>query len=65
MPTGSADVDWHEPLLERSARLSGSLEVGVHPGHDDEWRNAERLSVLEFARRARERGDELVGWSAA
>jgi len=62
MPTSAADEGWPDRLLEVSANLGGSLEVGVHPGYEDEWRNGERLSVLEFAHRARERGDELSGW---
>jgi predicted glycoside hydrolase/deacetylase ChbG (UPF0249 family) len=65
MPTSTSDADWHGPLLELSASLGGSLEVGVHPGFEEPWRNEERLSLLEFARRARKRGDRLAGWDAA
>jgi YdjC-like protein len=65
MPTSTSDTSWDGRLLERSASLSGSLEVGVHPGFEEPWRNAERLSLLAFARRSRERGDRLAGWSAA
>jgi predicted glycoside hydrolase/deacetylase ChbG (UPF0249 family) len=65
MPTSTSDTSWEGKLLEISGSLNGSLEVGVHPGFEEPWRNEERLSVLAFARLARERGDELAGWSAA
>jgi chitin disaccharide deacetylase len=65
MPTSTADQNWHEPLLAVSAELHGTLEVGVHPGFTDDWRDGERRSLLEFAQGARERGDTLAGWSAA
>lgn len=62
MPTGLDDVSWHRRLLERMPTLTGTLEVGVHPGFDDPWRNDERLSVLAFAAGAGSDGHELVGW---
>jgi predicted glycoside hydrolase/deacetylase ChbG (UPF0249 family) len=62
MPTGLGDIDWHQRLLARLPSLSGSLEVGVHPGFEDPWRNEERLSVLSFAAGAETNGHRLVGW---
>lgn len=62
MPTSAADVGWERPLLTIAAGLPGAtLEVGVHPGFDD-WRNAERESVLELAGLARHAGHTLVSW---
>ncbi len=63
MPTGMGDVDWDRRLLERMATLSGSLEVGAHPGTEDDWRAAERRAVVAFSERARERGHRLAPWT--
>ena len=64
MPTSAGDTDWHAPLLGVVGRLgSESLEVGVHPGDQEEWRVSERDSTLAFAAAARERGHSLVSWA--
>ena len=65
MPSSSGDVDWEVPLLARVRRLPGrTLEVGIHPGTGEQWRAGEQRSLVEFARRAREAGYELVSWTA-
>jgi predicted glycoside hydrolase/deacetylase ChbG (UPF0249 family) len=64
MPTGLADVGWDEKLLDVLRGLHGSLEVGVHPGFEEDWRSDERRSALRFAERARAEGHELVPWTA-
>lgn len=62
MPTSAADGAWARPLLAAMDGLPGAtLEVGVHPGYDD-WRDAERASVLEFATLAQDAGHGLVSW---
>ena len=64
MPTSAGDTDWHAPLLAVARGLgSESLEVGVHPGDQEEWRVSERDSTLAFAAAARERGHSLVSWA--
>jgi hypothetical protein len=63
MPTGTGDVDWDRRLLEQIAALEGSLEIGVHPGTEDEWRAAERRAVEAFAAAAAERGHRLAPWT--
>jgi predicted glycoside hydrolase/deacetylase ChbG (UPF0249 family) len=64
MPTGLADAGWEETLLDSLRGFAGSLEVGVHPGFEEEWRSDERRGVLRFAERARAEGHELVPWTA-
>ena len=64
MPTGLGDADWQGGLIGRMAGLSGSIEVGVHPGTEDDWRAAERLAAVHFAAEARQQGHELVPWTA-
>lgn len=63
LPSSAGDVDWDEPLLERCKRLPGmSLEVAVHPGTTEPWRDEERSSLLRFAAAARSAGHELISW---
>jgi predicted glycoside hydrolase/deacetylase ChbG (UPF0249 family) len=59
---GKKDAPWTRALLARLDRLGpGSLEVGVHPGREEPWRDRERACVLELAA---ELGDtvSLVSW---
>ena len=62
MPASTGDVDWAQQLLSRLEGLDGSLEVGVHPGLDEDWRREEAASAQAFALGARERGHALVSW---
>jgi chitin disaccharide deacetylase len=64
MPTSADDRGWATELLALVRRLPGaSLEVGVHPGFDEDWRDDERRTALAFAERARAEGHRLVPWS--
>jgi predicted glycoside hydrolase/deacetylase ChbG (UPF0249 family) len=64
MPTSAHDLRWQDALLERCARLSGPLlEIGVHPGTLEGWRDDERRSLAAFVPAARAAGHELVSWS--
>lgn len=51
-----------ERLRSRVASDAAVLEVGVHPGYGEAWRDAERRSIHEFAKLAREGGHRLIGW---
>jgi predicted glycoside hydrolase/deacetylase ChbG (UPF0249 family) len=64
MPTGAGDTAWHDRLIAVASGLGeASLEIGVHPGIEEDWRASERASVLAFAEAARERGHVLVPWT--
>jgi hypothetical protein len=64
MPTSAADTAWEAALLAAVRSLPGrTLEVGVHPGYDEDWRTDERTTVLRFAAAAREAGHTLVPWT--
>lgn len=60
MPTSAGDHGWWDPLLAR--RMEGTLEVGVHPGYTEPWREEERTSIRRFAEAARTSGHTLIGW---
>jgi hypothetical protein len=55
------DTSWTTRLLDRRSRTA-SMEVGVHPGYQEPWRDAERRAIMEFAIAARAAGHELIGW---
>jgi predicted glycoside hydrolase/deacetylase ChbG (UPF0249 family) len=64
MPTSADDRGWSDALLGVVRGLpGGSLEIGVHPGYDEDWRDDERRTALAFAAAAREQGHRLVPWS--
>jgi hypothetical protein len=52
--------DWWTELLPKLR--GGTVEIGVHPGRQEDWRNQERLGVLQFASLARQARHELIGW---
>ena len=61
MPTHAGDDDWDERLPGRIAE--GTLEIGMHPGFDDDWRSAEMRAVSRFVRRVR--GEHpIADWAA-
>jgi len=62
MPTSAHDPDWHQ--LASRLPDGQTLEVGVHPGYDQEWCNNERLSLAPFVSAARGAGHTFVSWNA-
>lgn len=63
MPSSAWDENWEQPLVDALAGLKAeTIEVGVHPGYKDEWRDIERRGILKFAALAREAGHTLIGW---
>jgi chitin disaccharide deacetylase len=63
IPTSAADRGWDEALAFRLRRLAGdTIEIAVHPGHEEEWRREELRAVERFANAARRDGHELVTW---
>lgn len=61
MPTTTWDEQWIDRLL--SVARDGTMEVGVHPGFTEAWRELEREACIEFAAELRRLGHELIGWS--
>jgi predicted glycoside hydrolase/deacetylase ChbG (UPF0249 family) len=63
MPTTTGDRDWEAALVGTLGHLDGkTLEVGVHPGYEEDWRSSELQAATRFSKAARDAGYELVGW---
>lgn len=65
LPTNSHDRQWPDKLLQR---ISGSgddasLEIGVHPGLSEPWRELERVTCGPFADGAKAAGHRLITWN--
>jgi chitin disaccharide deacetylase len=61
---GVSDEPWNTTLLDKIEDLPGAtLEIGVHPGRTDLWRQRDLTAVAAFAAAARERGHRLVSWA--
>ena len=61
MPASAVDTDWVGPFLRRS--LAGTIEIGLHPGFGQEWRNRERLAAQSFAKAVVQHRHELASWN--
>jgi predicted glycoside hydrolase/deacetylase ChbG (UPF0249 family) len=62
MPASAGDDDWATPVLARLEAAGGTVEVGVHPGLDEEWRAYDDRGAHEFAEAATAAGHQLIGW---
>lgn len=63
MPTSAFETDWQERLVERFREAGErSIEVGVHPGFQEPWRDAERLGTQRLGQLARKAGYGVIGW---
>lgn len=63
LPTSTFDNSWPNAFLDRFSGLEGVVEIGVHPGRSEPWRQAESIQVRHFARLARERNHQLLTWN--
>ena len=57
----NSEAEWIDPVL--GMNLDGTLEVGLHPGYEECWRDRERLAGLRLVAEARARGHRLVTWN--
>jgi predicted glycoside hydrolase/deacetylase ChbG (UPF0249 family) len=60
MPETNDSTDWPDALLQKLPSMSGTIEVGVHPGRIVEWRASEERDLRRFVRTAREARHRLV-----
>jgi predicted glycoside hydrolase/deacetylase ChbG (UPF0249 family) len=62
MPTSTHDVEWHR--LASRLPTGQTLEVGLHPGYEEEWCNEERMSLGPFVTETLRSGHTFIGWDA-
>lgn len=62
MPICKADAEGIEALLGRLR--AKSIEIGVHPGFAEDWRDLERRAIQDLAPKLKARKHELIGWGA-
>lgn len=60
MPSCLADARQMVNIIPRLK--GGTIEVGVHPGYSEDWRDAERAGAQQFAKAARAAGHQLIAW---
>ena len=66
MSANNMDVGWADKLLAEMDKLpqDAVIEIGVHPGHKEEWRQHEYDDIIEFANKLRlSRRHEIINWN--
>lgn len=66
MSANNMDIGWADTILKEMDKLpqDAIIEVGVHPGHIEEWRQHEYNDIIEFAKKIRASGKhELINWN--
>jgi chitin disaccharide deacetylase len=62
MPRSEDGPDWPRALLTQITE--DTMEVGVHPGYEEQWRDEQRSGVQQLARLIRALDLKLVSWNA-
>ena len=66
MSANNMDTSWADSILREMDKLpqNSIIEIGVHPGHKEEWRQHEYDDIIEFATKLRASGKhEIVNWN--
>lgn len=66
MSANNMDTGWADCILKRMDMLpqDGVIEIGVHPGHKEEWRQHEYDDIIEFATKLRASGKhQIINWN--
>lgn len=64
MPAGaSGGQDWAERLVASLQPGEDTIEVGLHPGRDEQWRRQEFQAAAVLAARARAAGHRVITWN--
>lgn len=66
MSANSMDTGWADTILAEMERFpqDAVIEIGVHPGHKEEWRQHEYDDILDFAEKLRRGGrHQIINWN--
>lgn len=66
MSANNMDKGWADTILAEMDKLpkDAIIEIGVHPGHKEEWRQHEYDDIIEFAAKLRASGKhEIINWN--
>lgn len=66
MSANSMDTNWADAILRKMDTMADDaiIEIGVHPGFDEEWRRHEYKDIIEFAEKLRAEGKhEIINWN--
>lgn len=66
MSANNMDTNWADCILEQMDKLpqDAVIEIGVHPGHKEEWRQHEYDDIIEFATKLRASSKhEIINWN--
>lgn len=65
MSANNMDIGWADCILAQMDKLpqDAIIEIGVHPGHKESWRQHEYDDIIEFANKLRVNGKhEIITW---
>lgn len=66
MSANNMDTGWADCILAQMDKLpqDAIIEIGVHPGHKEEWRWHEYEDIIDFATKLRKTGKhEIINWN--
>lgn len=66
MSANNIDTGWADGILEQMDKLpqDAIIEIGVHPGHKEEWRQHEYDDIIEFSTKLRTSSKhQIINWN--
>lgn len=66
MSANNMDTGWADSMLAQMDKLpqDAVIEIGVHPGHKEEWRQHEYDDIMDFAKKLRASGKhQIINWN--
>lgn len=65
MSASNMDTGWADLVLEKMEKLphDAVIEIGVHPGHQEKWRQHEYDDIIDFATKLKKSGKHhIINW---
>lgn len=66
MSANNMDTGWADTILRKMDKLpqDSVIEIGIHPGHKEEWRQHEFDDIMEFAQKLKASGKhQIINWN--